>query len=104
MKNLIHGSGFKFSGSEKLTCTEANSDLMTDASTLFSPCRLIMTSVLGIAVLALALSELTVAFVPIGGGTSTHISITGTALLQKVTETCQAVAEAAGHEFKPTVG
>ncbi|XP_041789055.1 von Willebrand factor A domain-containing protein 7 isoform X2 [Chelmon rostratus] len=61
-----------------------------------------MTSVLGIAVLALALSELTVAFVPIGGGTSTHISITGTALLQKVTETCQAVAEAAGHEFKPT--
>ncbi|XP_041789054.1 von Willebrand factor A domain-containing protein 7 isoform X1 [Chelmon rostratus] len=67
-----------------------------------SSCRLIMTSVLGIAVLALALSELTVAFVPIGGGTSTHISITGTALLQKVTETCQAVAEAAGHEFKPT--
>ncbi|KAG8015079.1 von Willebrand factor A domain-containing protein 7, partial [Nibea albiflora] len=65
-------------------------------------CRPIMTSVLGIALLALALSGPTVAFVPIGGGASTHISITGTALLQKVTETCRAVAEAAGHEFKPT--
>ncbi|XP_035515445.1 LOW QUALITY PROTEIN: uncharacterized protein LOC118326538 [Morone saxatilis] len=61
-----------------------------------------MTSVLGIALLALALLGPTVAFVPIGGGASTHISITGTALLQKVTETCRAVAEAAGHEFNPT--
>ncbi|XP_051241398.1 von Willebrand factor A domain-containing protein 7-like [Dicentrarchus labrax] len=61
-----------------------------------------MTFVLGIALLALALSGPTVAFVPIGGGASTHISITGTALLQKVTETCRAVAEAAGHEFNPT--
>ncbi|XP_070775599.1 von Willebrand factor A domain-containing protein 7 [Enoplosus armatus] len=61
-----------------------------------------MTSALGIVLLALALSGTTVAFVPIGGGTSTHVSITGTALLQKVTETCRAVAEAAGHEFKPT--
>lgn len=63
-----------------------------------------MTSVLGIALLALALSGPSVAFVPIGGGASTHISITGTALLQKVTETCRIVVEAAGHEFKPTVG
>lgn len=63
-----------------------------------------MTLLLGIALLALALSGPTVAFVPIGGGASTHISITGTALLQKVTETCRAVAEAAGHEFEPTVG
>ncbi|XP_070828064.1 von Willebrand factor A domain-containing protein 7-like [Chaetodon trifascialis] len=61
-----------------------------------------MTSVLSVALLGLALSGPTVAFVPIGGGASTHISITGTALLQKVTETCRAVAEAAGHEFKPT--
>lgn len=59
---------------------------------------------LGIVLVALALSRPTVAFVPIGGGASTHVSITGTALLQKVTETCRAVAAAAGHEFKPTVG
>ncbi|XP_073327688.1 von Willebrand factor A domain-containing protein 7 [Pagrus major] len=61
-----------------------------------------MTSVLGTALLALALSGPTLAFVSIGGGASTHVSITGQALLQKVKETCQAVAEAAGHEFKPT--
>uniref|UniRef100_A0AAQ5ZGZ9 von Willebrand factor A domain containing 11 n=2 Tax=Amphiprion ocellaris TaxID=80972 RepID=A0AAQ5ZGZ9_AMPOC len=64
--------------------------------------RLTMTSLLGIALLAWTLSGPTVAFVPIGGGASTHISITGTALLQKVKETCQAVAEASGYEFKPT--
>nr|XP_010780298.1 PREDICTED: von Willebrand factor A domain-containing protein 7-like [Notothenia coriiceps] len=61
-----------------------------------------MTSVLGIALLTFALSGSAVAFVPIGGGASTHVSITATALLQKVTETCRVVAEAAGHEFKPT--
>ncbi|XP_040042128.2 von Willebrand factor A domain-containing protein 7-like isoform X4 [Gasterosteus aculeatus] len=58
-------------------------------------------SVLGVALLTV-LSGHTVAFVPIGGGSPTHVSITGTALLQKVTETCRAVAEAAGHEFNPT--
>ncbi|XP_037115899.1 von Willebrand factor A domain-containing protein 7 [Syngnathus acus] len=57
---------------------------------------------LGFTLLALVLSGPTVAFVPIGGGVSTHVGITGTSLLQKVTETCQAVAQAAGHEFKPT--
>ncbi|XP_071360801.1 von Willebrand factor A domain-containing protein 7-like [Trachinotus anak] len=62
-----------------------------------------MTSMLGIALFGWALiAGPTVAFVPIGGGVSTHVSITGTALLQKVTETCRAVAEAAGHEFKST--
>ncbi|KAL6110554.1 uncharacterized protein ACO6RY_19613 [Pungitius sinensis] len=60
------------------------------------------TLVLGVALLTSLLSGPTVAFVPIGGGSSTHVSITGTALLQKVTETCRAVAEAAGHEFNPT--
>ncbi|XP_031140397.1 von Willebrand factor A domain-containing protein 7 isoform X1 [Sander lucioperca] len=63
---------------------------------------LIMPSVLGIALLSLVLSGPTVAFVPIGGGASNHVSITGKALLKKVTETCRAVAEAAHHEFKPT--
>ncbi|XP_035856536.1 von Willebrand factor A domain-containing protein 7 isoform X2 [Sander lucioperca] len=61
-----------------------------------------MPSVLGIALLSLVLSGPTVAFVPIGGGASNHVSITGKALLKKVTETCRAVAEAAHHEFKPT--
>ncbi|XP_008295266.1 von Willebrand factor A domain-containing protein 7-like isoform X3 [Stegastes partitus] len=61
-----------------------------------------MTSVLGIALLVLTLSSPTVAFVPIGGDSASHVSITRNAVLQKVTETCQAVAEAAGHEFKPT--
>ncbi|XP_008295265.1 von Willebrand factor A domain-containing protein 7-like isoform X2 [Stegastes partitus] len=64
--------------------------------------RLTMTSVLGIALLVLTLSSPTVAFVPIGGDSASHVSITRNAVLQKVTETCQAVAEAAGHEFKPT--
>lgn len=63
-----------------------------------------MTSFRSTALLVLTLIVPAVAFVPIGGGASTHVSITGTALLQKVTETCRAVAEAAGHEFKPTVG
>ncbi|CAJ1052976.1 von Willebrand factor A domain-containing protein 7 [Xyrichtys novacula] len=64
--------------------------------------RLNMTSALVTVLLVLGLSGHSVAFVPIGGGVSTHVSITGTALLQKVTETCRAVAEAAGYEFKPT--
>lgn len=62
-----------------------------------------MTSALGIVLLILVISGHTVAFVPIGGGAASHISITGPALLQKVTEACQEVADAAGHEFKPTV-
>ncbi|XP_069543970.1 von Willebrand factor A domain-containing protein 7-like, partial [Brachyistius frenatus] len=61
-----------------------------------------MTSLLGIALLALALSGPAGAFVPIGRGMSSHVSITRAALLQKVTETCRAVAKAAGHEFNPT--
>lgn len=64
--------------------------------------RVIMAAVL-VTLLALCLSGPSVAFVPIGGGASTHVSITGTALLHKVTETCRAVVEASGHEFKPTV-
>uniref|UniRef100_UPI0037E8375D von Willebrand factor A domain-containing protein 7-like n=1 Tax=Semicossyphus pulcher TaxID=241346 RepID=UPI0037E8375D len=61
-----------------------------------------MTLVLIVALLALGLSGHSVVFVPIGGGASTHVGITRTALLQEVTETCQAVAVAAGHDFKPT--
>ncbi|XP_029706463.1 von Willebrand factor A domain-containing protein 7 [Takifugu rubripes] len=61
-----------------------------------------MVFVLGTALLVLALTNPTLAFVPIGGGTATHVTITGNALLQKVTEACKAVANAAGHEFEPT--
>lgn len=70
----------------------------------FCQCSLVMAFVLGIALLVLALTTPTLAFVPIGGGTATHVTITGNALLQKVTETCKAVADEAGYEFKPTVG
>lgn len=65
--------------------------------------RLIMMPLLGLALLTLTLSRCTEAFVPIGGGTSTHVSITGTALLDIVRETCRDVVEADGHEFEPTV-
>ncbi|XP_030594425.1 von Willebrand factor A domain-containing protein 7-like [Archocentrus centrarchus] len=61
-----------------------------------------MYSLLVIALLALAVSGPATAFVSIGGGASTHVTITGTALLQKVTETCRAVAEKNGYEFNPT--
>lgn len=62
-----------------------------------------MMSMLGLALLTLTVSRCTEAFVPIGGGTSTHISITGTALLDIVRETCRDVVEGSGHEFEPTV-
>ncbi|KAJ3614424.1 hypothetical protein NHX12_017998 [Muraenolepis orangiensis] len=62
-----------------------------------------MHSALAAAFLAaLALLHTSMAFVPIGGGGPTHVSITGTAILQKLRETCKAVAEASGHEFNPT--
>lgn len=63
-----------------------------------------MNSLLVIALLPLALLGPGMAFVSIGGGASTHVSITGTAILQKVRETCRAVAEKNGYEFNPTVG
>ncbi|KAM9314422.1 LOW QUALITY PROTEIN: von Willebrand factor A domain-containing protein 7-like [Pholidichthys leucotaenia] len=58
-----------------------------------------MASLLAVPLLILALSGITVAFVPIGGGPSTHTNITGTALLQKVEQTCQVVAEENGYAF-----
>lgn len=61
-----------------------------------------MAFLLGLAVLAVSLSGPALAFVPVGGGGSTHVTITGNALLQKVMETCKAVAEDNDYEFKPT--
>ncbi|XP_075893051.1 von Willebrand factor A domain-containing protein 7-like [Nelusetta ayraudi] len=61
-----------------------------------------MMPILGFALLTLTLSRCTEAFVAIGGGTSTHISITRTALLEIVRETCRDVVEHSGHKFEPT--
>ena len=79
---------------------------MNSLQPVLSP--VIMCSALHALALALALSlallQSSVAFVPIGGGAATHVSITRTALLQKLKETCQAVADSSGYEFNPTVG
>ncbi|XP_071359311.1 von Willebrand factor A domain-containing protein 7-like [Trachinotus anak] len=62
-----------------------------------------MTSVLGISLLGLALmAGPTMAFLSIRDGVSTHVSITRTAVLQKVAEACRVVAKKDGHEFQPT--
>lgn len=63
-----------------------------------------MSALVIVALVALAVPGPTVAFVPIGSESSTHTSITETALLQKVIASCRAVVEAGGHEFQPTVG
>lgn len=41
-------------------------------------------------------------FVPIGSG-NTHVTITGNAVMKKIYEVCEAVAESEGRSFKPTV-
>uniref|UniRef100_A0A673VTR7 von Willebrand factor A domain-containing protein 7-like n=1 Tax=Salmo trutta TaxID=8032 RepID=A0A673VTR7_SALTR len=61
-----------------------------------------MSPVLGMSFLALVLSGGAWAFAPIGGGASTHVSITEKAVLQKVTEVCRAIAESEGRDFTPT--
>ncbi|XP_028311428.1 von Willebrand factor A domain-containing protein 7 [Gouania willdenowi] len=61
-----------------------------------------MAALLMAALLVAALWAPTATFIPIGGGGSTHVSITGNALMQKVTETCKAVAEDGGYKFEPT--
>ncbi|XP_062852341.1 von Willebrand factor A domain-containing protein 7 [Trichomycterus rosablanca] len=54
-----------------------------------------------IALVALALCGAR-AFVPIGGGGNTHVTITGNAVMKKIYEVCEAVAESEGRRFKPT--
>lgn len=61
-----------------------------------------MLPMLGLALLTLTLSRCTVAFVPIGGD-ATHTSITETALLDIVRETCRDVVKSGGDDFEPTV-
>ncbi|XP_041838691.1 LOW QUALITY PROTEIN: von Willebrand factor A domain-containing protein 7-like [Melanotaenia boesemani] len=61
-----------------------------------------MTSLLGVVLLAFALLTPSVAFMSIKEGSSSHVSITKTAILQKVTETCQDMADDADVDFNPT--
>ncbi|XP_034444393.1 von Willebrand factor A domain-containing protein 7 [Hippoglossus hippoglossus] len=62
-----------------------------------------MMSVLRVALLGLALlARTTVAFLSAGSEMSSHVNITGTALLQEVTKACRTVIKEAGHEFQPT--
>jgi len=43
------------------------------------------------------------AFVSVGGNGNTHVTITGSAVMAKIREVCEAVAESEGREFNPTV-
>lgn len=62
-----------------------------------------MSPIVGVALLALVLSDGSVlAFIPVGGGASTHVSITRDALLQKVREVCRDVLKDKGDDFTPT--
>ncbi|XP_041957562.1 von Willebrand factor A domain-containing protein 7 [Alosa sapidissima] len=61
-----------------------------------------MSSAYSAGLLVLVLSGVAQAFMPVGGGTSTHATITGNAVLSKITEVCRAVAESEGREFNPT--
>ncbi|XP_037545994.1 von Willebrand factor A domain-containing protein 7 [Nematolebias whitei] len=61
-----------------------------------------MASLLGVALLVLALPGPTVAFAPIGGGASTHESITKMALMKVIEETCRIMVEETGEVFNPT--
>ncbi|XP_026856241.2 von Willebrand factor A domain-containing protein 7 [Electrophorus electricus] len=42
------------------------------------------------------------AFVPVGVSSNTHVTITGNAVMKKIYDVCEAVAESEGREFKPT--
>ncbi|KAL2097380.1 hypothetical protein ACEWY4_006587 [Coilia grayii] len=61
-----------------------------------------LSSACPVAFLVLGLFGATQAFIPVGGGTSTHATITGNAVISKIAEVCQAVAESEGREFNPT--
>lgn len=60
------------------------------------------SSVPVVALIALVVSRVQ-AFVSVGGIKNTHVSITGSAVMEKVREVCEAVAESEGRDFKPTV-
>lgn len=59
------------------------------------------SSVPAVALIALVMSGAQ-AFVSVGIG-NTHVTITGSAVMAKIYEVCEAVAETEGRDFKPTV-
>ncbi|XP_028832618.1 von Willebrand factor A domain-containing protein 7-like isoform X2 [Denticeps clupeoides] len=61
-----------------------------------------MSSAWTLALLALMLAGQSQGFVTIDGSISTHTTITATAMLNKITEVCKAVAESENREFRPT--
>lgn len=60
-----------------------------------------LKSALAVVALLALVSRLQ-AFVSVGGSGNTHVTITGNTVMAKITEVCEAVAEAEGREFKPT--
>ncbi|XP_067297300.1 von Willebrand factor A domain-containing protein 7 [Pseudorasbora parva] len=54
-----------------------------------------------IGLIALVMSRVQ-AFVSVGGSGNTHVTITGSAVMAKIHEVCEAVAESEGRKFDPT--
>ncbi|KAJ8000599.1 hypothetical protein DPEC_G00182050 [Dallia pectoralis] len=61
--------------------------------------RLMMSPIVGVSLLALVLSGGAWAFVPRGGGASSHVSMTQKAVLQKITQVCRPIAGSEGQDF-----
>ncbi|XP_048052804.1 von Willebrand factor A domain-containing protein 7-like [Megalobrama amblycephala] len=59
------------------------------------------SSVPVVALIALVVSRVQ-AFVSVGGSGNTHVTMTGHAVMAKIHEVCEAVAESEGREFNPT--
>ncbi|KAI4881233.1 hypothetical protein NFI96_033481 [Prochilodus magdalenae] len=59
------------------------------------------SAVCGLALLFVLLSQVQ-AFMPDGGSGNTHVTITSNAVINKIYEVCEAVAESEGRDFKPT--
>ncbi|XP_016323695.1 von Willebrand factor A domain-containing protein 7-like isoform X1 [Sinocyclocheilus anshuiensis] len=59
------------------------------------------SSVPVVALIALVVSRVQT-FVSVGGSRNTHVNITGNAVMEKIREVCEAVAESEGRDFKPT--
>lgn len=60
------------------------------------------SSVPVVALIALVVSRVQ-AFISVGGSGNTHVTITRSAVLAKIREVCEAVAESEGRDFTPTV-
>ncbi|XP_056092844.1 von Willebrand factor A domain-containing protein 7 [Rhinichthys klamathensis goyatoka] len=64
--------------------------------------KMIMKSLVPtVALITLVVSRMQ-AFVSVGGNGNTHVTITGSAVMAKIQEVCEAVAESEGRKFNPT--